>query len=258
MHKEPTEAIALPKVPRRRRRINFKFQNRTSLIGACLESIYGNVEATPSLLSRLMDIAPHPDIFLTLLATISCMAMLPKTSATSIACTCKAFITHKPSTGLSCCSAILGEIHCKEPFYKVWSNIIYWNEVSKKYRLHLYRHTFITLSIKKGTSPIMLKYITGWKPTKMPDRYPTSKRREKSPATASSNGAIARWFGSAKNEAAPRKQSRQKAALAAEAAHLGENLPDDVAIKITHLIWPPGMYLSREDAMNCNHFVTIL
>ena len=29
------------------------------------------------------------------------------------------------ATGLSCCSAILGEIHCKEPFYKVWSNIIY-------------------------------------------------------------------------------------------------------------------------------------
>lgn len=41
----------------------------------------------------------------------------------------------------------------------------------KKYGLHLYRHTFITLSIRKGMSPIMLKRITGHKSTKMLEHY---------------------------------------------------------------------------------------
>lgn len=41
----------------------------------------------------------------------------------------------------------------------------------QKYGLHLYRHTFITLSIRKGMSPIMLKRITGHKTMKMLDHY---------------------------------------------------------------------------------------
>ncbi len=41
----------------------------------------------------------------------------------------------------------------------------------KKYGLHLYRHTFITLSIRKGMSPIMLKRITGHKTMKMLEHY---------------------------------------------------------------------------------------
>ena len=40
-----------------------------------------------------------------------------------------------------------------------------------KYGLHLYRHTFITLSVRKGMSPVMLKRITGHKNIKMLDRY---------------------------------------------------------------------------------------
>lgn len=40
-----------------------------------------------------------------------------------------------------------------------------------KYGLHLYRHTFITLSVRKGMSPLMLKRITGHKSMKMLERY---------------------------------------------------------------------------------------
>lgn len=40
-----------------------------------------------------------------------------------------------------------------------------------KYGLHLYRHTFITLSVRKGMSPVMLKRITGHKSMKMLERY---------------------------------------------------------------------------------------
>lgn len=40
-----------------------------------------------------------------------------------------------------------------------------------KYGLHLYRHTFITLSIRNGMSPLMLKRITGHKSMKMLERY---------------------------------------------------------------------------------------
>lgn len=45
------------------------------------------------------------------------------------------------------------------------------NRGVKRYGLHLYRHTFITLSIRKGMSPIMLKRITGHKNMKMLERY---------------------------------------------------------------------------------------
>lgn len=41
----------------------------------------------------------------------------------------------------------------------------------KRYGLHLYRHTFITLSVRKGMSPVMLKRITGHKNMKMLERY---------------------------------------------------------------------------------------
>lgn len=41
----------------------------------------------------------------------------------------------------------------------------------KRYGLHLYRHTFITLSVRKGMSPVMLKRITGHKSMKMLERY---------------------------------------------------------------------------------------
>ncbi len=41
----------------------------------------------------------------------------------------------------------------------------------KKYGLHLYRHTFITLSVKSGMSPVMLKRITGHKSMKMLEHY---------------------------------------------------------------------------------------
>lgn len=40
-----------------------------------------------------------------------------------------------------------------------------------KYGLHLYRHTFITLSVRKGMSPIMLKRITGHQSMKMLENY---------------------------------------------------------------------------------------
>ena len=40
-----------------------------------------------------------------------------------------------------------------------------------RYSLHLFRHTFITLSIKKGVSPIILKRITGHSNFKMLDNY---------------------------------------------------------------------------------------
>lgn len=40
-----------------------------------------------------------------------------------------------------------------------------------RYGLHLYRHTFITLSVRKGMDSIMLKRITGHKSTKMLERY---------------------------------------------------------------------------------------
>ena len=40
-----------------------------------------------------------------------------------------------------------------------------------KYGLHLYRHTFITLSVRKGMSPLALRRITGHKPTKMLEKY---------------------------------------------------------------------------------------
>lgn len=41
----------------------------------------------------------------------------------------------------------------------------------KKYGLHLYRHTFITLSVNKGISPVMLMRITGHKSMKMLNHY---------------------------------------------------------------------------------------
>lgn len=41
----------------------------------------------------------------------------------------------------------------------------------KKYGLHLYRHTFITLSVRNGMDSIMLKRITGHKSMKMLERY---------------------------------------------------------------------------------------
>lgn len=41
----------------------------------------------------------------------------------------------------------------------------------KKYGLHLYRHTFITLSVRKGMSPLALRRITGHKSTKMLEKY---------------------------------------------------------------------------------------
>ena len=41
----------------------------------------------------------------------------------------------------------------------------------QKYGLHLYRHTFITLSVRKGMSPLALRRITGHKSTKMLEKY---------------------------------------------------------------------------------------
>lgn len=41
----------------------------------------------------------------------------------------------------------------------------------KKYSLHLFRHTFITLSVRKGMSPILLKRITGHSNLKTLNRY---------------------------------------------------------------------------------------
>ena len=51
---------------------------------------------------------------------------------------------------------------------------------------------------------------------------------------------------------------------AAETAHPAQNLPDGAAIRIAvgvaskkeHLAIPPVQYLSREDRMHCNWFVT--
>lgn len=40
-----------------------------------------------------------------------------------------------------------------------------------KYGLHLYRHTFITLSVRNGMDSVMLRRITGHKSTKMLERY---------------------------------------------------------------------------------------
>lgn len=40
-----------------------------------------------------------------------------------------------------------------------------------KYGLHLYRHTFITLSVRNGMSPLMLKRIRGHKTMKMLEQY---------------------------------------------------------------------------------------
>lgn len=40
-----------------------------------------------------------------------------------------------------------------------------------KYGLHLYRHTFITLSVRKGMSSLALRRITGHKSTKMLEKY---------------------------------------------------------------------------------------
>lgn len=40
-----------------------------------------------------------------------------------------------------------------------------------RYGLHLYRHTFITLSVRNGMDSIMLKRITGHKSTKMLEQY---------------------------------------------------------------------------------------
>lgn len=41
----------------------------------------------------------------------------------------------------------------------------------EKYSLHLFRHTFITLSVRKGMSPILLKRITGHSNLKMLNKY---------------------------------------------------------------------------------------
>lgn len=41
----------------------------------------------------------------------------------------------------------------------------------KRYGLHLYRHTFTTLSVRKGMSSVMLKRTTGHKSIKMPERH---------------------------------------------------------------------------------------
>ena len=41
----------------------------------------------------------------------------------------------------------------------------------KKHSLHLFRHTFITLSVRKGMSPILLKRITGHSNFKILDNY---------------------------------------------------------------------------------------
>lgn len=41
----------------------------------------------------------------------------------------------------------------------------------EKYSLHLFRHTFITMSIKNGVSPLVLKRITGHSNFKMLDNY---------------------------------------------------------------------------------------
>lgn len=41
----------------------------------------------------------------------------------------------------------------------------------EKYSLHLFRHTFITLSVRKGVSPLILKRITGHSSFKMLDNY---------------------------------------------------------------------------------------
>ena len=40
-----------------------------------------------------------------------------------------------------------------------------------KYGLHLYRHTFITLSVRKGMSPVLLKRITGHANYKILEKY---------------------------------------------------------------------------------------
>jgi integrase/recombinase XerD len=40
-----------------------------------------------------------------------------------------------------------------------------------KYGLHMYRHTFITLSVRKGMSPVLLKRITGHSNYKILDKY---------------------------------------------------------------------------------------
>ena len=45
------------------------------------------------------------------------------------------------------------------------------NRGVERYGLHLYRHTFITLSVRKGMDSIMLKRITGHKSMKMLERY---------------------------------------------------------------------------------------
>lgn len=41
----------------------------------------------------------------------------------------------------------------------------------QKYGLHLYRHTFITLSVRKEMSSLALRRITGHKSTKMLEKY---------------------------------------------------------------------------------------
>lgn len=41
----------------------------------------------------------------------------------------------------------------------------------KKTSLHLFRHTFITLSVRSGVSPLLLKRITGHKGLKELDHY---------------------------------------------------------------------------------------
>jgi len=45
------------------------------------------------------------------------------------------------------------------------------NRGVERYGLHLYRHTFITLSVRKGMDSIMLKRITGHKSMKMLENY---------------------------------------------------------------------------------------
>lgn len=41
----------------------------------------------------------------------------------------------------------------------------------EKTSIHLFRHTFITLSVRKGVSPLILKRITGHKDLKMLNHY---------------------------------------------------------------------------------------
>jgi integrase/recombinase XerD len=45
------------------------------------------------------------------------------------------------------------------------------NRGVKKHSLHLFRHTFITLSVQKGMSPLLLKRITGHADFKMLNKY---------------------------------------------------------------------------------------